>query len=57
MKYIILKDQVYYENEINETILKKGTIVTYNSNYSKDKCFVNANNLKYLVNKKDLIIK
>ena len=57
MQYILKKDYVYYKGEVNETLLKKGTIVDYHGNYSINKCWVRFNKSRYLVDRKDLIIK
>ena len=54
MKYVIKREYVYYRNELRDVVLPKGSIVTFNSNFRDNKCWVDFNKCKYLVDKNDL---
>ena len=54
MKYMTTKEYVYYEDESRNTVLEKGSIVTFDSYFKDGKCWVNLKKCKYLVDKKDL---
>ena len=55
-RYVVTREYVYYENEMRDVRLPKGSIVTFNSHFRDGKRWVNFNKCKYLVDREDLQI-